>query len=273
MRETHNVGANTREWLVHSRICAPLASNHLWLVGLSDAAEGFHFVRPNWPHSQIIVCFGGQGRVWSQNEWRLLRAGEAYIVPRRTLSSYHALPDHRWKLCWVTYDQSLNFSPITSRLVTVRKADPRPLQSAIDGLYRESNGKCEAPALQAWADIIQLYAARIGDQDHHARFWTIWEEVIANLAKPWSVDDLADLANISGEHLRRLCHRQLGRTPVQQLTHLRMHRAATMLVASRSNINTIAASVGYSNRFSFSNAFRREIGQTPGAYRRMHTSS
>lgn len=268
MRETHIIGSKTQEWLVHNRICNALASNEIMLVGISDAAEGFRFVRPKWPHSQVMVCFGGEGRVWVQNEWRPLVRGQAYVTPPHTFSAYHAVPDHHWKLAWVTYQPRQSFSPVSFRSAAVLQADPRPLRYAIEGLYREMNAKAEQPCLQAWVDLIQLYAARIGDQDHHDRFWAIWEDVTADLAKPWMLEELAALADVSGEHFRRLCHRQLGRTPMQHLTYLRMHRAATLLVSTRSKVNAIADTVGYSNRFSFSNAFRREMGHTPVQYRK-----
>ena len=273
MRETHTIGLDTKEWLVHARICPPLASNGVLLVGVSDAADGFRFVRPNWPNSQVMVCFGGEGRVYTNGQWRTLRRGDAYVTPPRAFSAYHAVPEDRWKLCYVTYQPSQSFSPISCRVATVLSADPRPLRAAIEGLFREANGKADLPALQAWVDLIQLYSARIGDQNHHDRFWAIWESVTNDLAKPWGVEDLAQLADVSGEHLRRLCHRQLGRTPMQHLTYLRMHRAATLLVGTRGKIDAIADAVGYSNRFSFSNAFRREMGQSPATYRRLYTSS
>ena len=273
MREEHRIGVDTREWLVHGRVCPPLASNGIELVGISDAAEGFRFVRPGWPSSQVMACFGGEGQVWTPSGWRTLKPGEAYVTPARAFSAYHAVPESRWKLCYVTYKPSVNFSPISCRVATVLPADSRPLRSAIDGIWREANGKAELPALQAWVDVIQIHAARIGDQNHHDRFWGVWESVTNDVGKAWDVEGLAALADVSGEHFRRLCHRQLGRTPMQHLTYLRMHRAATLLIATRGKIESIADSVGYSNRFSFSNAFRREMGQTPATYRRLYTSS
>lgn len=272
MRETHQIGARTRELLVHHRICAPLGQNQIMLVGRSDAAEGFKFVRPNWPNSQVMVCFRGEGQVWAQGRWQTLSHGQAYLTPPRSFSAYHTIKGKRWGLVWVTYEPAMYFSPVSCAAATVRKADPRPLKVAIEGLHREMTGKSDAACVQGWVDLIQLYAARIGDQGHHDRFWSIWEQVANHLQYPWSIDELAALATMSGEHFRRLCHRQRARTPMGHLTYLRMHRAATLLVSTRHKIEAVAEMIGYSNRFSFSNAFRREMGKTPAVYRKLYGS-
>lgn len=269
MRETHSTGPETREWMVHERVCPALAENQIFLTGISDAAAGFRFVRPNWPHSQVMVCFSGEGRVWSGGKWHCCGPGMAYLTPPRAISAYYATPQSRWGVCWVTYKPATNFSPVTCTAATVHKADPRPLRSAIEGLYREMNGKADAACAQGWVDLIQLYATRIADPAHHDRFWSLWEQVSSDLGCDWTVEDLAKLASTSGEHFRRLCRRQLGRTPMGHLTYLRMHRAATLLVSTDSKIEQIAETVGYSNRFSFSHAFHRLMHHTPAKYRRL----
>ena len=267
MRETHNIGDDTRELLVHRQVCRPLGVNQIMLVGISDAGDGFRLVRPKWPHSQVLACFGGEGQVWVNGSWKTLSAGEAYLTPPHVLSAYHTDRGKRWQLAWVTYEVSPRFSPVTCRQAMVTQGDPRPLRVAIEGLWGEANAKADHSCLQAWVDVIQRYAARIGDQSHHDRFWSVWEHVTADLARDWSVDDMAAMASVSGEQFRRLCHSQVGHTPMQHLAKLRMHRSATLLVSTRMRIESIASAVGYSNRFSFSNAFRREMGQTPANYR------
>lgn len=91
---------------------------------------------------------------------------------------------------------------------------------------------------------------------------------MADLSRPWTVEGMAALLSLSGEHLRRLCHRQLNRSPMEHVTHLRMIRAAAMLVGSTSKIDAIAAATGYSTRFAFSTAFGRYYGTSPAQYRK-----
>jgi AraC-like DNA-binding protein len=72
---------------------------------------------------------------------------------------------------------------------------------------------------------------------------------------------------MSAEHLRRLCLRELGRTPVQQLTYLRIQRAKELLESSDDKLEAIAPAVGYVSALVFSRAFKRWVGCTPSEYR------
>ncbi|MGH7957468.1 MAG: helix-turn-helix transcriptional regulator [Opitutaceae bacterium] len=79
--------------------------------------------------------------------------------------------------------------------------------------------------------------------------------------------ELAKLARVSEEHLRRLCQQSLGRSPIQPLTYLRVQHAAHLIATSEEKIEFIANSVGYLNPFAFSNTFKRMTGIRPTDYR------
>ncbi len=89
----------------------------------------------------------------------------------------------------------------------------------------------------------------------------------AQLDYEWTLSELARVAHVSGEHLRRLCTQQLGRTPMRQVTYLRMRRAAELLSTTDEKIESITHAVGYQNPFVFSNTFKKWIG-----WRRAYTA-
>jgi len=107
---------------------------------------------------------------------------------------------------------------------------------------------------------------------HDDRLRLLWERVTAQLAELWTLVRLAREAGYSKEHLRRLCQRQLGRSPIHQVTYLRMRRAAELLNTTERTIEAIAQEVGYQNPFVFSNAFTKWIGWRPSEYRRKKPS-
>jgi AraC-like DNA-binding protein len=55
---------------------------------------------------------------------------------------------------------------------------------------------------------------------------------------------------------------------MQYLTRTRMRHAARMLARERSSIARVAEAVGYGSEAAFSNAFKRQTGHPPGAYRK-----
>ncbi|MCC6231431.1 MAG: helix-turn-helix transcriptional regulator, partial [Verrucomicrobiales bacterium] len=83
---------------------------------------------------------------------------------------------------------------------------------------------------------------------------------------PWTLDDVARLAHMSGEHLRRICQRELGRSPMQHITFLRMRRAAELLASTQLKVEVVATEVGYQNPFVFSNTFKKWTGWRPSEY-------
>src|SRR5690606_10309344 len=95
----------------------------------------------------------------------------------------------------------------------------------------------------------------------------MWTMVLADIGREWTITELAKLANISPEHLRRLCWQHFGRSPGRQLTTMRIAQAAHELVTTQKKIESIARDVGYANPFTFSNTFNRMTGFRPSEYR------
>jgi len=118
------------------------------------------------------------------------------------------------------------------------------------------------------AELIHAYVQRFAQpKDQPDKLRMLWQRVAANLTGGWSLAKLAREAGYSYEHLRRLCRRQLGRSPMHQVTYLRMRRAAELLATTEFTVEAIANEIGYQNPFVFSNAFAKWIGFRPSEYR------
>lgn len=87
-------------------------------------------------------------------------------------------------------------------------------------------------------------------------------------AHPWTAGQLADVALLSRSAFADRFARTLGVPPMTYLTRWRMLVAAQKLRESRAPIGRIAAEVGYESESTFTRAFTREMGVTPGAHRR-----
>ncbi len=123
-------------------------------------------------------------------------------------------------------------------------------------------------AIHHWVELIQTYVLRFAQPWHvDDRLWQVWEKVAGNLSEEWTLSRLAHEAHLSGEHLRRLCHQQLGRSPMHQVIYLRMRKAAELLTSTGDKVETIAGTVGYQNPFVFSTTFKKWIGWRPSEHR------
>ena len=264
----------SRPWIDHFPASPALNQHRFVHVGIMDTTAPTRIVRTRQTTTYFLACFGGRGKVLIDGRWRLCRAGFASLLPAHTLNAFEALPGVRWKFCWACYQQPPGQRPIADAASPVMaRFDARPLHAAIEGLIHECADAAEPPLIQHWVDLIHGYVLRFArPMQRDDRLRLLWDRVAANLADRWTLQRLAREAGYSNEHLRRLCRRQLGRSPMHQVTYLRMHRAAELLASSPQTIEAIAAEIGYRSPFVFSNAFTKWIGWRPSEYRRKKQS-
>src|ERR1043166_3613627 len=259
-----------RPWIEGFPVCQVLSQYQIIHVGIHETSAPMKIVRTKQTTTYFLACYGGKGLVLIDGRWRVCRSGFGCLLPAHTLNAFEATPGSRWQFCWVCYQRPNEQRPIADSTTPVMaRFDPLPLQSAILGLMYECNGPGQPTLMQEWADLIHAYVlrfARPSDQPDALRM--LWERVAGHLADPWSLAKLASEAGYSNEHLRRLCRRQLGRSPMHQVTYLRMRRAAELLASTEFTVEAIAHEVGYHNPFVFSNAFTKWIGWRPSEYRR-----
>jgi len=147
--------------------------------------------------------------------------------------------------------------------------DPIPLKSAIEGLHAEAGGSSAASALHHWTALIHHYVLRFAQPRHpDERLWRLRQHVEKDLAESWKLASLAAIACVSEEHLRRLCRKELGRSPMQHHTFLRLQHARRLLADTDEKVEVIAKSLGFRSQFGFSNTFKSWIGVRPSEYRR-----
>lgn len=88
-----------------------------------------------------------------------------------------------------------------------------------------------------------------------------------DLARPWSVAELAQMANLSRTAFAERFTRLLGRPPAAYLIDRRLDRAAQLLRTDTASVAAVAAAVGYTSEAGFSRAFSRRFGAPPLRWR------
>jgi AraC-like DNA-binding protein len=274
MRGVRAANIESRSWLENFPVCQALSQYQMIHVGVEETRAPMRIVRSKQSTTYFLACIGGKGSVLVDGRWRVCREGFACLLPAHTMNAFQAVPGERWEFCWVCYQQPSQQRPIANATTPVMaEYDPLPLRSAILGLLYECNGPAQPALIQEWTDLVHAYVLRFAQpSDQPDQLRLLWERVAANLGQEWSLTRLAREAGYSNEHLRRLCQRQMGRSPMHQVTYLRMRHASELLVASSKTIECISQEVGYQNPFVFSNAFTKWIGWRPSEYRRKKTN-
>jgi LacI family transcriptional regulator len=82
------------------------------------------------------------------------------------------------------------------------------------------------------------------------------------------VADVAREAAVSRSVLERKFRRWLGRTPKDEIVRVQMEQARELLLGSEAPLREVARRSGFSSEKYFSDAFHRQTGVRPGAFRR-----
>ena len=101
----------------------------------------------------------------------------------------------------------------------------------------------------------------------HPRLSGVLEAMQTDYKRNWSVNQLADLAQMSRSGFALVFKRIVGVSPLVYLANWRMQIACELLQEGRQSIATIATDVGYDSESAFSTAFDRIVKCRPGAYR------
>lgn len=94
-----------------------------------------------------------------------------------------------------------------------------------------------------------------------------------NYHRDIGVSDVADHLNISYSYLFKLFKDHTKTNILEYLHEIRIDQAKSQLLDSDKSIATIAQSVGYNNIQTFQRLFKKNVGVTPGEFRKMHASS
>lgn len=202
-----------------------------------------------------VVALGGSGEPatllcgWFQFDPSASRPLVDLLPPlihvRMDASRSHALAGTLELLAIETLQPGLGSGLVVSRL-----ADILFVQAV--RAHVAASGQDEAGWLGALAD---------------ARLGAALRAMHRDMARPWTVDALASAAKLSRSAFASRFRQRVGQSPLEYLTRWRMVKAAQLLRQQRLSLGQVAAEVGYESEAAFSKAFKRQIGQAPGAWR------
>lgn len=276
--DTHIVPETCRERFLPldhpSALC--LREHEVSMAGLSDLGPGYEMGRRAPRFHLLLYTLAGGGELWTAAGAARLRPGSLLIMPGMTPHAYRiAAP--RWRILWFHLKIRKSWSALEGAPWVVRTDHlGGALAPLMEGLLREaaldSIDARRAAALYAELIAIQLHReVRMIDDPRQRRLEEqvrrLAMEIDADLAHPWTIEDLARRMHLSAGHFHRVIGQYFETTPMRLVLRLRMQRAEAMLKNTDESVAAIAASVGYENPFAFSVAFKRWTGLGPRAYR------
>lgn len=182
------------------------------------------------------------------------RAPNRFLIVDCELSEIDA--DAAERLCLQT------FLPIPAAL--------RRLLEFIDLSIGADRHAGELPAAVARHCLPLLLDALAATPQRASRLHPLLRKMEAAPGRAWTAAAMARLANLSVSRLHALFRSELGQTPQEWLSALRLRLVQEALVESDVALAELALRVGYSDQSALTRAMRRTVGMTPAAYRKQH---
>ena len=231
-----------------------------------------------------LVYFVVEGSATSitQGAHRKMRAGDLLIAGIDKGLWLQVEKGEQCRGVWFhIYDTSRWFA-IKSAEVIVREAlNPASIDNAMEQLVKESlSGNFDSNLVgEHYASIVLLYLDRelsnIAEPQVRImrhKLFKVWDKITATAHENWTVERIASELKISPGYLHRITMDYHGLSPIAMLRRIRMDRAKALLGETHMTLEQVAAEVGYTSAFSFSNAFRQETGSRPGQFRKHRAS-
>jgi AraC-like DNA-binding protein len=263
----------------HKPITRDLCITH---IGTFIAARGHYVERPHGTSQHILIaCISGKGScTLAGQDWKM-EPGDLLFLPPREYHVYSANPRSPWTIFWMHFrglrasDHLENLGVSTTRPI-VSVDDPAVLIEAFEDTFRHAtHGFNEAAmiglstAFGRLLGLVKVHQRTPGSRSRRAesRLLKVLSMMREDLARPWTLDELARESHLGIAHFSELCRRQTGMPPLGLLIRLRLQRAMDLLQQGNHNVAEAAAMVGYDDPFYFSRLFRKHMGLPPSACR------
>ena len=161
---------------------------------------------------------------------------------------------------------------VSPRLAQLRGALARPETERLwlAERMREALMRLCVAHQRVWGEVDALPAVRASTREEiYRRLYHARDYATALLHEPLTLDELARVAVMSPTHFLRVFRQAFGQTPHQFLTERRIERAKDLLRMTNRPVTDICLAVGFESLGSFSALFRRRVGVSPTAYRRL----
>lgn len=168
-------------------------------------------------------------------------------------------------------------------LLPIRRSEPaaKVILRTLELLEAEMNGARAGRALIATrlAEVLLVEGIRSGviERGDAPQGWlgALADRRIAaalgllhsQMARNWTVEDISAAVGMSRSAFAMHFKQRVGRAPLDYFRYWRMMKARSSLASGRVNIAALAEGLGYSSQAAFTQAFRRQFGCTPTAYR------
>ncbi len=203
---------------------------------------------------------------------------QMFYIPANEVAYYQADEEDPWYYIWLHIQGSKLPDLLQRAGVTPESPIYQPLekntivdQILIDLIHRsDSEFYCHAKIYEMFDALIANSANKSVDQVEQQLFYVrkIIHYIHLHSSTPMQITWVAEACGLNRSYMTRLFKEATGQSVQEYLISYRMKMACNYLADPEKTIQYIAFSVGYSDVFTFSKAFKKTVGKSPSEYRK-----
>jgi AraC family transcriptional regulator of arabinose operon len=251
-------------------------------IGYCSRAAGHYIPRPEGSLDHIMhYCVGGKGWVRIAGRQWDVSPDTALFLPRNVPHLYGADPADPWSLYWIHFTgiQAAEFfeilrvganQPLLHLLCTEQILSTlRCIESHMARVHTRASLLAASTTLASFLGLIQLQQFATEEQERTAEenIQQTIDFMIANLARPVPVRELANLAHMSISRYELAFAKRTGCSPISYFQRMKIQKACRLLTETDLPIKVICTEIGYEDPYYFSRLFKKSVGVAPVYFR------
>ena len=249
------------------------------MVGDEQCAPTYRVYRENADISVLIYVLSGEGSLESEGITRPLHAGDVMVLPQGGTYCYETSRQYPWRILW--FNMTGELFPFWLRqygflsFPVLPDAGKTVLESFWQGVELCRSGLPHYQIQDQLSEIVyhillSLWRRQAPSQPIGAaqQLRTLIDDLIsADPAAPFSMEEAAQVLNMSQRQLERLFQQEFHLTPYRYFQQQKLLLARQYLRNTRLSIKEISSRLGFCDPYYFSNFFKKEEGISPKKYR------
>ena len=225
----------------------------------------------------LHFVLSGKGRFTNMNGTHEVTENQVFVIRPFETASYSADSNDPWTYIWIAFHSDIQM-PVSLMSNDVISA-PYLRESFISAFDRSQlfteNDKTLPYEYYLCGSIWKLLGLIMFEENDITDSAENTVTTALNIIKseyhtPITVNDIAARLHITRTYFSQMFKAHVGTSPKKYLNEIRMERAAELLSKNSDSVSAIADSVGYSDVFIFSRAFKTYYQCSPTEYIRKH---
>lgn len=228
-------------------------------------------------HYIFHYLFQGKGTLHLNGQQYHIEAHQGFLLSPNVLAYYEADYEDPWNYAWVHLDGAKANEYFSAAGLTIeqpvfeQKCDSDEIDLIMMKLIEHNDREmyCIGKIYELFDCILaqSVTKTRVNIDTKLIYMKKIIDFISIKYSEPIHMNDIAKACGLERSYMTRLFKDATKQTPYEYLNAYRIKKACHLLESGGSSIQNIAYAVGYSDAFTFSKAFKRQVGVAPSEFR------